>query len=745
MLKAECQDSEDVSDEKSRHKEENIQWSLNKQTPPVGEMGDRWQDNKSTLEINTDEPPVLIQDIPAPCISYDNDEEFEEENPDSIEHRSYTEEAKKNDERAEEEFVDQQVVAQQAEIWSTNLPSETATAMAAIQDSDWDEGVAGEIIEKVADEDHLNEPTAVRSDTRSRHKEENGPTCDVEEEEMQTSDAIVVSSKNHDGSNVNTPVKVDDLSGVNTDVKAEISCTEDSPDLSLACQHQDKMAPSLDEDIDSTTHETENLPQNHRSGRAAAEECDDPHVRSCYDQQSVHVIDREVSDMTSVAAENVSAIDEEKSCPYPTSIDHMGNDEMRVNSDAALLMSEEISHPDMLSSSQDQEDSEAGATPVTTKDVSLHVCQTHLPCFEQRGDGVLSPGVGEESGISSLAVSPDPQDAGNEFGVTAGDTVLDFDLESEGQTEAQNSLFADDAALSVGNEDKAGMVFGHYSSCHSQSFHSERSDWTQYKYIAANEDMFGHDIEDGYHREMDQFAAQLAVSVTSYTDDMKTQTDMKAVIEVVEIKERAGISIEKKGDTNEEEKEEAYERTEISIMEATMDNNEWITESFPVLPWLNLLVQDHTKTNQPPTEEGSAVTDTSCTDVPPSTEVKQTSSLSLADENLENNKKVVAVQPMPQNVNVTFCIHYFTQSPYQTVAVTGNQQELGNWKGFIPLERAKDGHWTTVVSLPAESHVEWKFVVLDRGEVCRWEECGNRQLDTGYGDDLLVHKWWGLI
>ena len=100
---------------------------------------------------------------------------------------------------------------------------------------------------------------------------------------------------------------------------------------------------------------------------------------------------------------------------------------------------------------------------------------------------------------------------------------------------------------------------------------------------------------------------------------------------------------------------------------------------------------------------------------------------------------------MPQNVSVTFRIHYITHSPYQTVAVTGNQRELGNWKEFIPLERAKDGNWATVVSLPTESHVEWKFVVVDRGEVCRWEECSNRLLDTGCGEDLVVHKWWGFL
>ncbi|KAE8284886.1 Starch-binding domain-containing protein 1 [Larimichthys crocea] len=288
-----------------------------------------------------------------------------------------------------------------------------------------------------------------------------------------------------------------------------------------------------------------------------------------------------------------------------------------------------------------------------------------------------------------------------------------------------------------------------------QEPHCEQTDWTKYESFAANEDMFGHEIEDGYHKAMDQFMAQISASVTSFTDDLKIQTDMKAVIEVSEMKEKkAGLCVEKKKENKEEEeKEEDYEKTEISIMEATMDNNEWITESnYQVLPWLGLsassFVQDQTKINQLPTEECqyiSAGTDTTCidtTDIPPSTE---DIALSLVEENTENNKKVVAVQPMPQNVNVTFRVHYFTQSPYQTVAVTGNQQELGNWKEFIPLERAKDGHWATVVSLPAESNVEWKFVVLDKGEVCRWEECGNRLLDTGYGDDLLVHKWWGLL
>ncbi|GLD55121.1 starch-binding domain-containing protein 1 [Lates japonicus] len=320
----------------------------------------------------------------------------------------------------------------------------------------------------------------------------------------------------------------------------------------------------------------------------------------------------------------------------------------------------------------------------------------------------------------------------------------------------RDSDWDDDSGL-AGEVTEQGMVFGPYPSHLSQQPHREYTNGTKCESFAANEDMFGHEIEDSYYREMEQFLAQIAASTINLADELKKQTDMKAVVEVVEIEEkREGVSIAKKVETEaEKEKEEDHEKTEISIMEATMDNNEWITDSnYQALPWMNLSAtssaQDHTKNDQPPTEDrqhSSSLTDASCidTDTPPSTEVKQTSTLSLVDENTENSKKVVAVQPMPQNVNVTFRIHYLTHSPYQTVAVTGNQQELGNWKEFILLERAKDGHWATVVSLPAESHVEWKFVVVDKGEVCRWEECGNRLLDTGYGDDLIVHKWWGFL
>ncbi|XP_053196052.1 uncharacterized protein stbd1 isoform X1 [Scomber japonicus] len=616
------------------------------------------------------------------------------------------------------------------------------------------------------------------------------------------------------------PVKVvnldDGLSSVTTDAKAHISSIADFPDLSLDCQQaqkEDKIVATL-EDTDSANvntqmplHETENQPESNENGTTTvlAEECIDQvyesHVSpSCKEEQSVQLINNDSFDKADVACSDIdtnvpaSLMTEEISCPHLPSIyqgcqsEHMETnetfDETVVNSvtEAAvsdnasigvLEMSEEISHPHLLAASQDQQSSQTqnnkdfsevttGLAPVMTDDINPTMCQLHLLSFEQNvlSPDISSPGVGEESGISSMAVSPDLQDVGNEFETIVTNIALpvkDYDPQPEEHTEAQKCFFTEDVAVSVIKEDTAGMVFGPYPSHLPQQLQSEHTDRINYESFAANEDMFGQDIEDGYQRVMDQFVVPIASNVTSLTDELKTQPDMKAVVEVVEIKEKKeAVRAEKKEAAEaDEEKDEDYEKTEISIMEATMDNNEWITDSnYQVLPWMNLsapaLVQHHTsqKTNQLPTEEGQhspSLADVICrdTDTLPSTDVKQTSTLALVEENTE--KKVVAVQPMPQNVNVIFRVHYLTQSPYQTVAVTGNQQELGNWKEFIPLERAKDGHWATVVSLPAESHVEWKFVVVDKGEVCRWEECGNRLLETGYGDDLVVHKWWGFL
>lgn len=736
VLKEERHEGEEVTAD-----EEDVHCSLNKQTSSIGEK----DDNNKTTHTNSEEPDVRIEEVPATFICSGEDEKMDEEYPDSTDYSNNSgnvllhpeEEKKDDDEKVKVEDIDHQA-AQQAEVCSTNWQ----TGMSPIQggDQDEEEGLAAEVIEEVTDEDQ-NQLTAVRFETNppqcEKHKDLTGDERDGGdhvEEKITTSDEVI----SRDNLGMSEPRRLDnpDLVSIITGAQLEASVMAESPDSSSP-QMEDKSPSSQDEggpEIPST--EAESLPEmNRSSSRSTSEELEDHDVQSWYkDQREVHVMDNEVPDKASVAAdpdtvENiVSVIDEEISCPRVV----LENDEIRVHSST-----EETSPPDMLPPSQDQEDhrmkkdfSDVGVGLVPADAVVPPMCQIYLPSLEQseqRFDDISSLGVDEESGISSLAVSPDVQDAGHEFGVSVGEMLLPV-MDTKQQTTTQNSLFADDVALSVVKEEYTARQILDQSS-------------------AVNEDTFGHEIEDCYHREMDQFAAQIAVRLTRYADDTKTHIDLQATIETVEIKERTGVRSDMKQDAKEEkEEEEDQERTEISIMEATMDNNEWITESsYQVLPWLNVSGQESSKTNQLPVNEFFTGTEATRSENPSSAEVKDTSSLPPTDENTENNKKVVAVQPMPQNVSVTFRVHYFTQSPYQTVALTGNQQELGNWKEFIPLDRAKDGHWATVVSLPAESHVEWKFVVLEKGEVCRWEECGNRLLDTGVGDDLLVHKWWGLM
>lgn len=321
--------------------------------------------------------------------------------------------------------------------------------------------------------------------------------------------------------------------------------------------------------------------------------------------------------------------------------------------------------------------------------------------------------AGAESGISSLAVSPDAEADGD---------VLSPVMAVEPQTVG---LYADDAALSAGEERADDEVLGSPRPGCRQMSHG--ANWTP-----ANEDAFGQEIEEGYHRLVERFAAGIAASVASLADQL---TDVRAALGGVEARETTS------GGAKEAEEDSptdaGCERTEISIMEATMETNEWITDNAPPLPpWLLPSPGDPPNAGPPPSDQRSHA------DAPAG--LHQTGT-PLADETMEHFKKVVAVPPMPQNANVTFRVHYRTQSPYQTVAVTGDQPELGSWEEFVPLEKVEEGDWSAVVSLPTERHVEWKFVLLDKGGVSRWEECGNRLLHTGVGDDVVVHKWWGLV
>ncbi|KAM4635657.1 uncharacterized protein stbd1 [Polymixia lowei] len=403
----------------------------------------------------------------------------------------------------------------------------------------------------------------------------------------------------------------------------------------------------------------------------------------------------------------------------------------------------------------------------------------HLPSFNQSeqevniDNGLSSPGIDEDSGISIKILSPDTIStplSHDDFPALIVDTDLKLPgMESYqqpqhfGQMEAHHSQDTDDdISEPVMNEEGVNtrMIFGPYPSLLYQRPQSEQTDQAVDEPWGGNDDMFGQVIEDNYYKEMNQFSEQIAANISIVVDEPNEQTAAKDSTESPKMKERGSVD-KKEGTQAEEKKEEDKEKTEISIMEATMDNNEWITDgNYQVLPWMSFslpsFAQDHPKTDQLTTEErqhnsttATTLTDTAIDAVPVDTttapgEAEETA-VPLTDENTETNKKVAAVPPMPQNVNVSFCVHYLTHSPSQTVAVTGKQQELGSWKGFVPLERAKDGFWASVIGLPAESQVEWKFVLVEEGVICRWEECDNRVLDTGYGDDLHVHEWWGVL
>nr|XP_015832063.2 microtubule-associated protein futsch [Nothobranchius furzeri] len=375
-----------------------------------------------------------------------------------------------------------------------------------------------------------------------------------------------------------------------------------------------------------------------------------------------------------------------------------------VNPDMSSFQRKESDQTDM---SEDLSEVSSAAVPDMDEGIKAQSCHIHLLSCDQSELTWSSSAVGEESGISSMTVSPDLPEVDTEDDCLVL-SVADPYPDSEEHIEAQGT-FSD--AQSVNHDSLVKTV-----TSSSLDLSQQASTEVKENVSITNEFMFSQET-----KEVDQFAIQISTGYANLTE--LGETEVK-------------LAVESEGDKT----------TEISIMEATMDNNEWITDgNVQVLPWMGLYTASVHYSKQPDkvsSEPPSLVPSNSpCrnTDSVPSIEVTQTNTLLDG-----NDKDIVAVQPMPQNVNVTFRIHYLTHSPYQKVAIMGNMQELGNWKEFILLEKANDGHWSTVVSLPTESHVEWKFVVVDKDEVCRWEECGNRLLDTGY-DDLLVHKWWGFM
>ncbi|KAM5271768.1 starch-binding domain-containing protein 1 [Ctenodactylus gundi] len=106
-------------------------------------------------------------------------------------------------------------------------------------------------------------------------------------------------------------------------------------------------------------------------------------------------------------------------------------------------------------------------------------------------------------------------------------------------------------------------------------------------------------------------------------------------------------------------------------------------------------------------------------------------------------KGVAATSSESQQVSIRFQVHYITSTTVQFIAVTGDHESLGRWDTYIPLHYHKDGLWSHSVLLPADTVVEWKFVLVEDGGVTRWEECSNRLLETGR-EDKVVHRWWGI-
>ncbi|XP_004596281.2 starch-binding domain-containing protein 1 [Ochotona princeps] len=105
--------------------------------------------------------------------------------------------------------------------------------------------------------------------------------------------------------------------------------------------------------------------------------------------------------------------------------------------------------------------------------------------------------------------------------------------------------------------------------------------------------------------------------------------------------------------------------------------------------------------------------------------------------------RVVAASAEAQQVSIRFQVHYVTSTDVEFIAVTGDHEHLGRWNTYIPLHCNKDGLWSHSVLLPADTVVQWKFVLVENGGVTRWEECSNRVLETGRGDQV-VHRWWGI-
>ncbi|KAJ8415593.1 hypothetical protein AAFF_G00425730 [Aldrovandia affinis] len=118
--------------------------------------------------------------------------------------------------------------------------------------------------------------------------------------------------------------------------------------------------------------------------------------------------------------------------------------------------------------------------------------------------------------------------------------------------------------------------------------------------------------------------------------------------------------------------QDSYGQSELIIMEATMDDDKWLNAG---------CTEDNSGRGNAEVERWPMVQSAGPGHAN-SESLKKPCATHASLDGDPISKRVVAVQPMPQSVRVSFRIHYVTDSSSQRLAVTGSLQELGGWENL---------------------------------------------------------------
>ncbi|XP_029940526.1 uncharacterized protein stbd1 [Salarias fasciatus] len=235
------------------------------------------------------------------------------------------------------------------------------------------------------------------------------------------------------------------------------------------------------------------------------------------------------------SAEHLGASCDQDQQKDSTESHEMLNKTENPSADSAACLTSSLSNPDLLASSQSVESDQMqtiSAFPEVTSGATSDAAgcsenQISLSFVESQLSRSLS-GFGGESGISSMAVSPDLSDALDEFGTTLED-VLPSEVDclacSEEQAESP-VIFTDDAAVSFGGDIAGGAP----EPCENLPQQTGQ-DWAMDSSIAVNEDVFGNDVEDGYYHTVDQLMTEMAANVMT-TDEIREASNEVPVLVV---------------------------------------------------------------------------------------------------------------------------------------------------------------------------------------------------------------------